>query len=299
MVIDPCFRMPERRLATQQLTSNTRPRILVTGGSGRIGGLVAANLQGRYDLTLLDRRPPVDPSLPFVYADISLANALAPHFQDIDTVLHLAADPRSTAPWSSLFPNNIVGTYHVIQAACAAGCRRVVFASSLHAVLGYPLHVFIDSRTPPRPANLYGASKAWGEALARVYAAASSTSILCVRIGLVARPDAPQVTPGHPHLDRVVTERDLVNILAACIEAPANAHFGIFHAVSDRSSRRFDLRPAEELLGFVPLDNPRRLAWRNLRGMLRRARARLRRSRRAAPALMRPNCTKKLADPRQ
>jgi NAD(P)-dependent dehydrogenase (short-subunit alcohol dehydrogenase family) len=271
----------ERRLTAPQVTT-TRPRVLVTGGSGRIGTLVAASLHTRYDLILLDRRPPADPTLPFVHADVSQLDALAPYVHNIDTVLHLAADPRPTAPWASVFPHNIAGALNVIQTACNAGCRRVVFASSLHAVMGYPPHVFVDAQMPPCPPNLYGASKVWGEALAQVYAVASSTSILCVRIGLVARPDAPQVTPGHPHLDQVVTERDLVNMLAACIAAPASMHFGIFHAVSDRGSRRFDVRLAEELLGFIPQDTARTLAWRNLRGMLRRGRARLRRSRCAA-----------------
>jgi len=256
-----------------------RPRVLVTGGSGRIGALVAANLGTRCDLALLDRRPPADAIWPYICADVSQTGALAPHMAGIDTVLHLAADPHPAAPWASLFPNNIVGALNVMQAACAAGCRRVIFASSLHVVLGYPPQVFIDRHTPPWPLNLYGATKAWGEALAREYAAASATSILCVRIGHLAAPDATVFTPGHPHLDIALTPRDLVAMLAACIAAPEHLRFGIYHAISQRRSRRFDLLPGVAELGFVPRDDARTLAWRNPRGMLQRVKTRLRRSR--------------------
>lgn len=262
--------------STPPATSTTRRRVLVTGGSGRIGRLVAAELYTAYDLTLLDRRTPTDPTVPFLHADISQAGTLAPHLQGIDTVLHLAADPRPTASWDSIFLNNVLGTFNVLQAACAAGCRRVIFASSLHVVLGYPPHIFIDGCTPSNPPTLYGASKAWGEALAREYAAASATSILCVRIGLLTAPDAMVFTPGHPHLDIALTPRDLVAMLAACIAAPERLRYGIYHAVSHRCSRRFDMQPGAVELGFVPQDDACALAWRNPRGLLRRVRARLR-----------------------
>jgi nucleoside-diphosphate-sugar epimerase len=108
--------------------------------------------------------------------------AIRSHFTGQDTVVHLAADPRHTAPWASLLPNNIIGTYNVLQAAQEAGCRRVILASSLHAVLGYGPEVVVRGDMPPRPADLYGASKAWAEALGHVYAQ-RGLSVLCVRIG--------------------------------------------------------------------------------------------------------------------
>jgi len=144
-------------------------------------------------------------------------------------------------------------------------------------VLGYPPHVFIDNHMPPCPLNLYGAATAWGEALAREYAAASATSILCVRIGYVAAPDATVFTLRHPQLDLALTLRDLIGVLSACIEAPDCLRFGIYHAVSQHPSRRFDMQPTAADLGFVPQEDARSLAWRNLRGMIRRVRAHLRR----------------------
>jgi len=62
----------------------------------------------------------------------------------LDTVVHLAADPRYEAPWDGLLKNNIEGAYRVFEAALATGCRRVVFASSTHAVLGNPLDDVVE-----------------------------------------------------------------------------------------------------------------------------------------------------------
>ncbi|MDQ6860084.1 MAG: NAD-dependent epimerase/dehydratase family protein [Verrucomicrobiota bacterium] len=54
----------------------------------------------------------------------------------IDTVLHLAANPSLSATCDSILPDNIVGTYNTFVATKSAGCRRVVYASSIHAVSG-------------------------------------------------------------------------------------------------------------------------------------------------------------------
>ena len=53
-------------------------------------------------------------------------------------MIHLAADPSPEADWeTSLLANNIRGVVNIFRAASEAGCRRVVFASSVHAVGGF------------------------------------------------------------------------------------------------------------------------------------------------------------------
>ena len=97
--------------------------------------------------------------------------------------------------------SNIVGAYHVFEAARIAGVTRVIFASSGATVSGWerepPLSALVAGRydeagtirpltheTPLRPSGLYGASKVWGEALARHYADAHGLSVICLRIDL-------------------------------------------------------------------------------------------------------------------
>jgi nucleoside-diphosphate-sugar epimerase len=256
------------------MTAADRPRILITGGCGRIGRLLARSLAGEPGgetpplLTLLDRRPPrPDLARPFVQADIADLDAIRSHFAGQDTVIHLAADPRPAAAWESLLPDNIIGTYNVLQAAQEAGCRRVILASSLHAVLGYGPEEVVRGDMPPRPASLYGASKAWAEALGHVYAQ-RGLSVLCVRIGFLKEP--ARLAPGDADLDLVITPRDLAHLLACCIEAPADLRYGVFHGLSANRVRRFDIAEAQEVLGYRPQDDAFALARRNYRGLLRR-----------------------------
>jgi nucleoside-diphosphate-sugar epimerase len=259
-------------------TDSVQRRILITGGCGRIGVLVARRLMDRYAFTLLDRRPPPpDLTLPYRQANISEYTTICTHFQGVDTVLHLAAELNPSADWNTLFRDNIVGTHNVFRAALAAGCRRVVFASSLHAVLGHPVEVAIDSATPTRPLTVYGATKAWGEHLARMYSVQHNLSMICARIGWLTDCTETRFTPGHPQLRVIITPRDLVAMLAACIEAPESIRYGIFHGVSYYPGGQFDLCEAEQKIGFVPQDNVQVLAWRNYQGILRRIAGKMRR----------------------
>ncbi len=236
-----------------------RSRILITGGCGRIGLLLVRGLISQQGgatpplLTLLDRRPPpVDLALPFVQADITDLAAIRSHFAGHDTIIHLAADPRPAAPWESLLPNNVIGTRNVLQAAQDAGCHRVILASSLHTVLGYGPGVVVQGDMPPRPANLYGASKVWAEALGHVYAQ-QGLSVLCVRIGWLKEP--ARLVPGDADLDLVITPRDLAHLLICCIAAPADLRYGVFHGLSANRVRRFDISEAQTLLGYRPQDD--------------------------------------------
>jgi len=246
-----------------------RPRVLVTGGCGRIGLLLARGLADRYALTLLDLCPPPrDFPLPFVQADIAQFDAIRSHFDDRDTIVHLAADPRPHAPWDSLLANNIIGVRNILEAACEAGCRRVILASSLHAVLGYLPEVVVRADMPPRPADLYGATKAWAETLGSYYAHQRGLSVICVRIGWLK--DPASLAPGDPYLDWVITPRDLVHLLACCIAAPTDLRYGVFHGLSANHERRFDISEAQERLGYRPQDDAFALARRNYGVLLRR-----------------------------
>src|SRR5262249_13354954 len=112
-----------------------RSKVLLTGAAGRIGSFLTRHLADRYDFFLTDVRRPADSyGCPFVTADISDLAAMQALCRDIDTVVHLAADPSTAAAWESLLPRNVVGVQNIFQAAYEAGCRRVIFASSVNAV---------------------------------------------------------------------------------------------------------------------------------------------------------------------
>jgi nucleoside-diphosphate-sugar epimerase len=230
--------------------------ILITGAAGRIGSSLTRDLTGRYDLALTDIRPPDDPrGNSFVEADIADLDAMRHVCQGVDTVVHLAADPSMEATWESLLPRNLIGLYNVFQAAHEAGCRRVIFASSVNAVFGYPKDVQVCTDMPVRPLNLYGASKAWGEAVACFYADQRELSAICLRFGWVIERDSDLLRPGHPYLDIALTYEDLTRLIVASIDAPDDLHFGVFHGVSNNRWKRLDISDARRLLGYAPVDD--------------------------------------------
>jgi nucleoside-diphosphate-sugar epimerase len=231
-------------------------KVLLTGAAGRIGSFLTAHLADRYDFVLTDVRAPENThGFPFTQANITELEAMLALCQGIDTVVHLAADPRMQAPWDSLLPNNIIGLYNVFEAAQQAGCRRVIFASSVNAAFGYPKDVQVRTDMPVRPLNLYGASKAWGEAVACFYADQKNLSAICLRFGWVVDRNSDWIRPDHPYLDIALTYQDLAKLVAASIEAPAELHFGIFHGVSNNRWKRLDISDARKLLGYEPEDD--------------------------------------------
>jgi nucleoside-diphosphate-sugar epimerase len=236
---------------------STRKTVLITGAAGRIGSFLTGPLAERYDLVLTDTRQPEDTrDHPFTQADIADMEAMRAICRGVHTVVHLAADPSTRAAWESLLPANVIGVYNVFQAAHEAGCRRVVFASSINAVSGYGRDVQVHTHMPVRPPNLYGATKAWGEALARFYADQHNMSMLCLRFGAVAQPGQwIQHLADSDLLDIVLTFEDLGRLVIASIDAPDDLRFGIFHGLSNNRWKRLDLSDTREVLGYQPQDD--------------------------------------------
>ena len=126
-------------------------KVLITGVCGLIAGAVYQHLRtqpDRYDVYGLARRSQLSDRTPkdaelgipeekFILADLTDYNAIAKAVEGMDVVVQLAADPRPDASWESLLGSNIVGPRNVLEAACRAGVRRVVFASSIMVSWGY------------------------------------------------------------------------------------------------------------------------------------------------------------------
>jgi nucleoside-diphosphate-sugar epimerase len=231
-------------------------KILITGAAGNIGTVLTNHLSGRVDLVLTDIAPPkTKTGDAFTQANIANFDSIRPLFEGVQTVIHLAADPSMEAVWESLLPNNLIGLYNVFEAAHQAGCNRVIFASSINAVFGYPPDVQVRVDMPIRPPNLYGATKAWGEAVARFYADQKGLSALCLRFGWVQPGDNPEIRPGHPYLDILLTYNDLTRLIDSCLRLPDDFRFGIFHGISNNRWKRLDITESQRVLGYAPEDD--------------------------------------------
>jgi UDP-glucose 4-epimerase len=238
-----------------------RRRVLVTGAAGNIGSYFAEHSHPRYDLRLMvrekDPKEDVDAIREFgevVVADLGDLDRLKEMAQGIDTMLHLAANPNASATWDSILPDNIIGTYHAFVAAKAAGVRRVIFASSIHAVSGYPPDVQVKTSEPVNPGDLYGVSKCFGEALARYMAEQEGLSAICLRIGGFQPLEFARGAQAIGMLDAFVSQRDLNQLIEKCIDVE-NLKFAILHGLSDNRFKRLDISDARELVGYAPQDD--------------------------------------------
>lgn len=242
-------------------------RILVTGMSGLIGGAVRQRLEGAYELTALNRS--LVPGVRTVQADIADFDAILPAFEGQETVVHLAASARGRDPWERVRDPNLIGTYNVFEAARQARVSRVIFASSGSTISGWELvqpyraivngdyesvqHPWpmITHETPVRPAGVYGATKVWGEALARHFTDSHELSIICLRIGLVNSVDRPTDSR---QFSVWCSQRDISQMVERCIEAPPELRFDIFYALSRNKWSYRDISHARDVVGFEPKD---------------------------------------------
>lgn len=160
--------------------------LLLTGAAGGLGTLMRGLLPDYgYDLRLLDVRPIPD-APEAITADLTDAEALRTAVTGVDAIVHLAGISLE-APFEKILHSNIEGTYRLYEAAREAGVRRVVFASSNHAVGHTPRPAeggpLIPVDTPRRPDTYYGLSKSFGEDLAQLYWDRHGIETVSVRIG--------------------------------------------------------------------------------------------------------------------
>ena len=151
------------------------------------------------------------------------------------------------APWEVIRDVNFAGTFNLFEAARRQGVKRIVFATSNHAVGYYKRDQVIDHEVVVRPDSRYGLSKAFGEALGALYADKHGLGVLCIRIGNVN--DRP--IDGR-RLAIWISPRDLTQLVRIGLERPG-LHFEIVYGVSDNARSWYDNRNAFRL-GYQPED---------------------------------------------
>lgn len=224
--------------------------VVIVGVNGRIGRVMRRELGGVYGvLRLADLSPPLDMTAneEFHRVDIRQKAMLEPAFAGMDVVVLFAAQSQE-ADWETILATNIQGVYNVFEAAHACGVKRIVFASSHHAVGFYRRNRRLDPAVAPRPDSRYGVSKVFGEALGRFYADKFALSVACIRIG-VCRPK-PEIAR---HLSIWISERDLAQLICRSIDAPPFG-FLMLYGVS-ANPRSFWDNPDALRIGYQPQDS--------------------------------------------
>ena len=241
--------------------------VLVTGLSGLIGKALLPNLSEQSEVRALNRRD--IEGIKTFQCDIADYDAIRPAFDNVSTVVHLAAKAGERFSIDDLLKTNVRGTYNVFKAAADAGCKRVVFASSGATVSGYELiepyktlvsgsyenapstWELVDHNSPVKPTGVYGSTKVWGEALASHFVDTTGISILCLRIGYVNRDDKP----GRPRDYSIwCSQRDIVAAILGCINADESVGFAKIFATSRNKWGYRDLTLAKNIAHFEPQD---------------------------------------------
>jgi uronate dehydrogenase len=226
----------------------TMKRILLTGAAGGVARMIRPLLRVKYRLRLSDLAAVADAArdeedLPADLADLpAVERAVA----GVDGIVHLGGFSVE-GPWETILQANIVGTYNLFEAARRQGVRRVVFASSNHAMGFYPRSQTVGIDAPVRPDTRYGVSKAFGEALGSLYADKYGVETLSIRIGNVL--DKPVDVR---RLAIWISPRDLVQLIGIGLEHPDLGH-QIVYGMSDNKRAWWDNTNALRL-GYRPED---------------------------------------------
>jgi len=250
-------------------------KIAVTGSGGTIGKRLCADLAVDHHVVRIDLRG-AD-----VNADVRDFEAMKGALAGCETVIHLAGSVAVDASWEDVYGTNIGGTYNVYEAARHNGARRIIFASSNHAVgmneVANAPQMYepgfgrvIGTEDPYRPDGLYGVWKAFGEVLGRYYSDRFGLQVACVRIGSITGADDPthesvRESSGWLNLSHEqkfkryaatwMSQRDFARLVRAILsrEVP----FAIVYGVGDNATRFWDLEAGRAIYGFWPLDGVR------------------------------------------
>ena len=234
------------------MSENRMHRILITGAAGKIGKAPRAGLRGLYPVIRLSDIAPLGHAAPgeeVSQVDIRDLAAVEKSMTEIDCVVHLAGISEEDA-WDQILPMNIEGCYNVFEAARRQRVKRIIFASSNHAVGFHRRERFLDNTVQPRPDSRYGVSKVFGEALGRLFADKHGLSVACLRIGTFRTPDRPSEVR---QLLTWISHRDMVQLVRRCIDHP-HYHFVIVYGVSNNLRSRWDNINAK-FLGYQPEDD--------------------------------------------
>ncbi|MEK9574103.1 MAG: NAD(P)-dependent oxidoreductase [Alphaproteobacteria bacterium] len=230
-------------------------KIVLTGAAGRLGGYLRKPLAAKCKtLVSTDIAPLTDPLIKgesFVQADLADYAKMSEIIKGADMVVHFGGHPDEK-PFEDILHANIIGCYNIWQAAHEAGVRRIVYASSIHAVGLHPKTTAINIHTPHRPDSYYGLAKCFAEDMAKLYWDKKGLEAVCLRILSCAN-----VTNSRA-LGSWLSYDDLIHLVERAVDTPTTG-FAVIYGVSNNDRSPVDNSGAS-FLGYRPRDNAEQFA---------------------------------------
>ena len=230
-------------------------RVSITGAAGNIGQTLVTGLTRLgHDVRGVDLTAPAQAATDkIITADIATDDdALTAVLRGADAVVHLAAIAHET-DFETALDTHVRLTHRVLEHAQRAGVRRIVYASSNHAVGFAPRTERLTAETRPRPDTYYGLGKIAAEALCSLFHDRFGIEVACLRIGSFRdQPDSRRA------LSTWLSPSDAVRLVDTCLTAP-DLGFVVLYGVSANTRGWWDLGPARAL-GYQPQDDAERWA---------------------------------------
>ena len=225
-------------------------RLVLTGAAGRLGSYLREPLSHLCDeLVSSDMAQSLGPLYAgerYQRADLADKAAIHDLLVGADMVVHFGAI-SDEASFEEILGPNIIGAYNVWEAAHQQGLRRVVYASSIHAVGMYPKAEFIGTDVPHRPDTFYGLAKCFAEDLGRMYWDKRGLESVHLRILSCAQVTSPRA------LGTWLSYDDLVQLVTRAVDTPVTG-FSVVYGVSNNDRAPVDNAKASHL-GYRPQDN--------------------------------------------
>ncbi|GGD76639.1 NAD-dependent epimerase/dehydratase family protein [Caballeronia grimmiae] len=235
-----------------QSTATGKPfkRLLLTGAAGNLGRQLRGALAQWADVVRASDIAPIDDAAAHEEVsavDLADRDAVMRLVEGVDAIVHLGGISID-APFDDLIEANIRGTYNIYEAARRHGVRRVVFASSNHAIGFHPVTEVLDADAPQRPDSLYGVTKCFGESLSRYYFDRFGIETVCLRIGSsFEEPKNPRM------LVTYLSYRDFIELVRCSLFTNRVGH-AVVYGASDNPVKWWDNSKAG-FLGFNPQDS--------------------------------------------
>ena len=248
---------PDSSEAADVSSTQTPRRILMTGAAGAVGRVICPALRQRGHFVRGLDVEAGEAADEHVTGDVRDPAAVAPAAEGVDTLIHLATAVGGRDFAAHLAPTNVIGTFHVLEAARQAGLRRAILTSSVEVAWSpRPDGPPVRPDEPFAPRNLYAVSKACLEEMGKLYAAKTDMEVLVVRLGWCPVAQVHMKYNWEKPINQSVylSHRDAQRFFVRAVEAVLPS-FAVVYAVSGAARAvGVDPGPAAELLGFTAQD---------------------------------------------